>query len=279
MNKIKTPYGREVVFPNLQENTRTVEVASTRTNARGPSDTTLVYGIQQRVVYQGKGIVTGMQLAEMTGYSNDPLVACAEWYEKFHSIVSGYQGDGNEYISTERDRTDTVAGQSVQTTRRLGQSFSIEYLFEIGVADSSLPKTDIEPIPETNPAPTTSEPATLDGIDLGTIIEQTDETSEEFEFKPIADPDASSGALAYREDDQNAAVREFTVAGRVSQNKNQFESELDARTSTGNTYTYKSAFPGKEYEVAIDPDFNTTRVPGVEDMTQYQITLVEGVEP
>jgi hypothetical protein len=236
--------------------------------------------LSEKRTISGRGIVSGMQLSDMSEFDDDPLTACAEWYLRFHSLISGYQGDGHTYVNDARSRSLNVALGSVSTTRFVGQPFTIEYQFEMTEGRGVLPTNNdadgnpVEPVPL--PSVNPDESSSLATYDLGTEVEVFTETRSDFTAQPVADSNAStSDTPIVRERGQSSAVREWQIRGRVTKNKNQFDADIDSISGDNTLYTYDPGFPGTSFDVKVANDWASTRVAGGVNKTEYGISLTE----
>lgn len=218
---------------------------------------------------QVTGAATGIRIAGLSEYSDDPATALAEWVQRFASLFNAEQGDGITLEDDERNEALTVAAVTGSWTIRSGAPFEVSYSAGFRRGDIALATG--------SRSPTTDTPqgfSFLDGTDLGTIREKRTELKVDVEASPVA----FQGPEATVVTPSGGATRRITIDGRIAGDVSTLRSrDSTFRSIVGSNQqvTLSTGFPGTSHTVIVN-EFSSTTVAGSPSVLEYDLELIEG---
>lgn len=231
-------------------------------------DETLLVGLESQEEFIYSGEASGVHLSTLSGYSDAPLQALAEYTAELEAYVNGNQGTGWAFNDRERGKQYNGVIESVAWRRKGGEPFSLSWDMSVMWAQATMAAGPHSP-ESVSPGGT----PTLAGQDLGAVDETQVQRSQDIEQYPVALADPGQNlALA-----NSGVIREVTIVGRITDETriDTFDNTIQQNMGNDTIVTYEEPFPGRTMEGMIQ-DFTGTREAGKTRIGQYQITFVEG---
>lgn len=232
------------------------------------SEETILTGLERQETVVHDGIATGNRISGQPEFSDDPLLALAQWVVLMQSFVNGQQGEGYDLVDRERDNTYRGLVTDFSWQRNQGEKYEVKWYLTLKRGEGIDFAADTAP-PSVNPQST----ATLNGQDLGALQSWREEKKQKAKVYPIAlvEP-GNNQAMA-----EGGAKRKIQIRGKVTgtSERNQFDDNINGMIGQDQVVTYRSAFPGEEVNVMVD-QFESTREAGLTRLGEYALTLIEG---
>lgn len=235
------------------------------------SSRTLLTSLESQETFEYTGIATGMRLSTVSGYSDEPLTALAEWVAEFETLVNGAQGDGYTLDDTNRDRTENVTLESVGWTRNEGEKYQANWDVAVEWANPIMPDRSTAP----TPVDPWEGPSVIDGMDVENIQSAREMKKQSIEQYLIAYADPGENeALS-----DGGAIRQIIIRGDATGSavdRRDFDDHFLSLTGQDELVTYEAAFPGRELDVMVK-NYESTQEAGLTRKNEYIIELIEGV--
>jgi hypothetical protein len=235
------------------------------------SDETFLAGLTQQHEAQVTGTATGFRLARQPDYSDDPVLALAEWVQEMMAFVNGKQGTGLTLEHDERGLTRSIIAKSFGWTRESGAKYEVSWDFAFRIGEGVM--VSEEPTPREAYKQSTW---ALDGIDLQHPIDYREEKREQLTTAPMVFADTPEENVV-KED--SAPVRTIRINGRhtgTRSERNQFDDQIRSLIGQDTIVTYESAFPGHDLDVMVN-SYESTREAGLTRLGEYSLELIQGV--
>ena len=236
----------------------------------------ILTGLEREEVVKLTGHAAGTRLMQEPGYSDDPLVALAEWVAEAASYVNGQQGSGWDFYDGLRDREINVVLESFGWQRQAGDKYQVQWDLQ-GIWGRGMMPSEQSPVPDVDPG-TADDPkttATLDGIDLGSVQSWRQQKSQEIGSYRLALADAGDSEVLA----ETGAFREITLVGEYSDTTgmtmNDFDSAMMDLIGQDIVVEYESAFPGRTLDVMVR-EYDSLREAGLTRRGDYVLSLVVG---
>lgn len=240
--------------------------------ASGDASDTVLSVLQQTGSVVLDGITVGGQRIDAgTTSKTDATNAVAEWVAELEAWVNGDSPvDAYTLRNDYTNETRNVAPESVSWTRQAGSPFSVTYGVELRLGSGQTGDPGIEPADPT-PNPTDL----FDGVELPYVFDrQVQKTVAVESFQPITAESPEDNDLVVT----SSPTKRITLLGEVNKTFSEqrtFDQQLTDRAGDGNTYTYTSAFPGRDIEAALTT-YESTREAGVTQRGEYLVELTVG---
>jgi hypothetical protein len=258
---------------NGQEYARETDVGAEIFNPASVDASETVLSVLQQsgsIVINGV-TVGGQRIDDGATSKTDPVNAVAEWVGEAEAWVNGTPAvDAYTLRNDYTGETINVAPRSVSWTREAGATQSVSYTVELTLGGGQTGDLGIAP---TDPTPNPTD--LFDGVELPHIYERQVEKGIEL--------DSFQDLLAESPEDNDlvltaSPVRRVTLLGELDKTFSEqrtFDQQLTSRAGDGNTYTFTSAFPGRDTEAAL-VGYESTREAGVTQRGEYALELVGG---
>lgn len=248
----------------------TANTSVTSAPREGPTES-LVVALERQERPALSGTVTAPRLVQSSDYPNTPLPALAGWVQEFESLASAVQGTGYTLQDDERGRSINVVVGRTSWRRASGAAFEVQYDIEARRGEGVL-----DPGTRTVESGTPTSPATLDGTDLGSILEKQSDREVDLSTTPQAFGTPSDAIIT----PGSGVVRRIDISGRVGgqgRDLQTFSETLRGYLGGNQQLTYQTAFPGVSRQVVVD-DYSDTFAAGQPETLRYDLTLLEGVQ-
>lgn len=265
--------GRQLRLWNAQEFTADITVPETIYNpAATDTEDVILSVLRQQGSIGISGIVLGAQrIRDGATTESDPITATAEWILRLEAWLNG--APGTEAYQLRNTLTDTVTNcvpSAISWTQGVGETTSAEYSVELTFGDGLGADLGINP-----DTPGARDDDSFDSITLPHIYERTVDRSVELtSFEALLEADAEKNDQFI----EGSPVKQVTLLGEhdgTFADQRTFDQQLRARAGDGDSYTFRSAFPGDEYEAAL-VGYESTREAGVTRYGEYAIELIAG---
>lgn len=237
------------------------------------SDNTILIGFESQEKFTLTGEAVGTQLASQSEYSDNPLTALAQWVVEFETYVNGRQGSGWDLTDDERQHTINVVNESLGWERREGEKYSVSFDVTCHWARGMMSSAS-----ETPPSVSPSGPATIDGIELPSLLSWRHDIRQPIEVYPIAFADTGGNEVKAG----GGAEREITLTGKytddpgsVTDEMNEFDDQMQSLVGQDKIVEFEEAFPGRTLSVMVR-SYESTREAGKTRIGEYNMQLVEG---
>ncbi|QCC57367.1 hypothetical protein [Natrinema thermotolerans] len=232
------------------------------------SDKTLLTGLEASETVTYTGTATANRLSKLSGYSNDPETALAEWLVTAEATLNGRQGEGHDLVDDNRGRTIRGVLGVFGWQRSRGARYEVEWNLELVRGRGLMPYRSPSP-PDPNP----QEKAFLDGADLGSIRELQETKEQPIEPVPLH---ALSGPENYEILDDGGAQRSITITGEIAGDRlDTFDDHMRSIVGRDQIVTFEEAFPGRSLEVMVQ-NYDSVRSAGRTRLGSYSLEMVEG---
>lgn len=235
------------------------------------SDKTLLTSLESVEEVDYTGVASGIRLSGVSGYSDDPLTALAEWVAEFEAYLDGAQGEGYTFKDEGRGREMNTVLEQAGWTRKEGEKYQVEWDLSGVWARGAMPDHAVD-VDSVNP---TSGPPKIAGEPIKGITAVRHQKRTQLQQYPIAYADPGDNETLA----QSGAVRKITIRGDSTGSesvRNSFDDKMLGEIGEDNIVKWESAFPGRTKEVMVT-DYDSIREAGRTRIGEYMIELTEGV--
>ena len=234
------------------------------------SEETFIVDLEKEESVKLGGTASAFRIAQNSNYSNDPIIALAEYATRLLAHVNGGQGLGWEIVNNYTGRTLPGCIESIDISRERGAKFEFDYTLSLKVGNGINQYRSLNP--ETvNPSQT----ATIAGKDLHEVEQLGISKQTKMRVYTYATP---RPVTANGIESKTGAQRDITIRGNIpgdESDRQAFDDEIRSKVGVNETVTLQTAFPGTSYDVVIT-NFEPTREAGTTQIGGYSIRATEG---
>lgn len=234
------------------------------------SNETFIVDLEKEDNVSINGRASGIRISRYSKYSDDPLVALAEYATRLLAHVNANQGTGWTIENDYTGRTLPVVIEEVSIVKRRAEKFEFEFNISARIGGGLMPSQPIDPEPVD---PSTE--ARLDGESLYEIEELRITKKQRLRTHTYATP---RPVEKNEIESLTGSKREISIRGNVPGDESvrkSFDDAIRSNIGVNETVTFESAFPGRDYEVVI-MKLDSVREAGQTQIGQYNIEAVEG---
>lgn len=233
------------------------------------SEDAFLIGLEERETIAVNGTASAFRLAKEERYSDDPLVALAEYASRLLAHVNGRQGTGWEYRNEFTDHIQPVMIEEVDIIRSRSEKYEFQYYLEANVGFGIDTLSDLAP----RPVDPMSDPSvggeSLGEIEQMMITRRQTMVQHAYALHDVGESDVES---------QEGAIETIEIQGGIpgdEADRQEFESSMRSLVGSNVTAVYESSFPGYEQEVMVS-SFSPSREAGLVEYGGYTMQLIEG---
>lgn len=255
-------YGAQESQAELQTN---VNVSSVPTM---DGEDTLVTALEAQESAGISGRVTGLRLAEKSGYPSDPQWAIADWIQRFESLCKSEQGTGWTLEDNERGRSIQAIVTEASWTYSYEAPYEASWTLQARRGEGILTQEARSP---TQHRPNST--ALLDSQDLGSIDEFETTLQVDVETFPLAFGSTADTLIT----PASGMVREVTWSGQKTGSSSalqSFDDSMRSKLGPGSQSDLQLSFPGGTLSVIVS-EYRSTFAAGDTSM-RYMCSVVEG---